>query len=69
MKVCDKCRSESVVEYKLSMIRPEPGSGERMRNATVFSRELELCQTCAPVVWQAVGDAVDSALRPPKPSA
>jgi hypothetical protein len=40
-----------------------------MRNATVFSRELELCQVCAPIVWQVVEDTVSAALRPPKPPA
>jgi hypothetical protein len=49
-----------VIEYKLNLVRPEPGAGDRMRNTTVFTREFELCQECAQAVWSAAEQAAVS---------
>lgn len=67
--MCDKCRSEAVVEYKLNLVKPEPGSGDRMRNATVFTKEFELCAECAQAVWQAAEKSATETCRQHKSTA
>jgi hypothetical protein len=58
MRVCDRCRSEQVADYKLNLVRPEAGSGDRSRNSVVESAALELCAGCVPAFWRNVRAAV-----------
>lgn len=69
MRVCDRCRSETVIEYKLSLVKPEPGAGDRMRNTTVYTREFELCQECAQTVWLDAEQAASESCHQQKPPA
>lgn len=40
-----------MADYRLNLVRPEAGTGDRSRNSIVESAALELCAECAPVLW------------------
>lgn len=40
-----------MAEFKLNLVRPEPGTGDRTRNQVVETVAAELCEACVPVLW------------------
>ncbi len=56
MRICDRCKStaKKSAEFKINLVRPEQGSGERTRNPVVRSADVELCQDCVDPFWAGV---------------